>query len=109
MSKFRPLSNMVLIKVHAPKEETKGGLIIPTEAQERRTEGIIVRIGSGPKAKAGEIKPGDEIIFEQYRGLELTEENGDQVLLMDEENLLVVIEQPSKKRRKKKSMPKDRR
>ena len=42
--KLRPLSDRVLVRRLHEEEKTKGGLVIPTTAQEQRSEGEVLEV-----------------------------------------------------------------
>lgn len=44
---LEPLSNFVLVKVREAKAQTLGGIVIPDQAKEKPTEGIVVGVGPG--------------------------------------------------------------
>ncbi len=48
---FRPLHDRVLVRRIEADEKTAGGIIIPDSAKEKPSEGEIVAVGSGAKAK----------------------------------------------------------
>ena len=56
---FRPLHDRVLIRRVEGEEKTKGGIIIPDNAQEKPMEGDIVAVGPGARGEDGKIQPLD--------------------------------------------------
>ena len=45
--KVKPLHDRVLIKRIEPKEQKRGGIIIPDTAKEKPMEGKVIAVGSG--------------------------------------------------------------
>ena len=46
MAKIRPLGARVLVEPVDPKEQNKGGIIIPDNAKEKPQEGLVIAIGT---------------------------------------------------------------
>lgn len=44
---LEPLSNFVFVKVREAKAQTLGGIVIPDQAKEKPTEGVVVGVGPG--------------------------------------------------------------
>lgn len=93
-SKFKPLSNKVLVK-RSSAETTKNGIILPDSAQEKPKKGEVLATGPGKRDEEGKLEPmslkvGDEILFTSYAGTEVKSENED-LIIMSEEDVLAVI------------------
>jgi chaperonin GroES len=70
MSKFKPLSNRVLIK-RAKAQTTKGGILLPDSAQEKPKKGEVIAVGPGKFDDEGKLQPlhikvGDRVLFSSY-------------------------------------------
>lgn len=93
--KVRPLHDRVLVKRVEEETKTKGGLFIPTTAQEKPLEGVVIAVGKGKvledgKVRAMAVKAGDRVLFAKYSGTEVKIE-GEEHLILREEDLLGVI------------------
>lgn len=94
--KLRPIGEKILVKVLAPEEKTKGGIIIPDTAKEERTEGEVIALGKGKVLESGEVKPfevkvGDKVVFGKYSGDEFTID-GDKHKILNENEIMAVYE-----------------
>lgn len=67
---IRPLADRVLILPDSAEEVTKGGIIIPTEAQEKNAFGTVV--GVGPEVE--ELEEGDRVLYGIWAGQEISPE-----------------------------------
>ena len=55
--KLKPLHDWAVIKRLNAEEKTSGGIIIPASAQEKPSEGVVIRIGPGRyKMEKGRLK-----------------------------------------------------
>lgn len=87
---LKPLSNRVLISVAPPAEVSKGGIIIPSPAQEKSSEGIVVAVGPGRVTDSGALVPttvsvGDRVLYSKYAGTEMKLEGVPHILLSEDE------------------------
>ena len=102
--KFRPLHDRIVIRRVEAEERTKGGIIIPDNAQEKPQEGEVVAVGPGARDEAGkivpiELKAGDRILFGKWSGTEVTID-GEELLIMKESDVMGVLEgQPQAKKK----------
>lgn len=98
----KPLGNRILVKPKTEEEVTASGIILPSsDNKEKKTQGVIVAVGSGEQiAKLG-LKVGDTVVFGKYSGDEVeVEEDGAQVEYKvlnvgsekDESDVLAIIE-----------------
>lgn len=83
---FKPLGKRVLVKRTEAESKTASGIIIVESAKEKPHTAEVVAVGS----EVSELKEGDIVIFEQYRGTELTLEGVD-YLVLDIENVIGVM------------------
>jgi chaperonin GroES len=93
--KFRPLYDRVLVKRIDPKEQVKGGIVIPDTAKEKPSEGKVVAVGSGRLDDSGkrialEVKKGDRVLFGKYAGNEVKIDDDDLLILKEDEILGIV-------------------
>jgi chaperonin GroES len=102
---LRPLNDRVVVKrVEEPKEQVRGGIIIPDTAKEKPQEGEVVAVGQGKVLDNGtrlemDLKVGDRILFGKYSGSEI-KLDGEEFLIMREDEVLGVIEGAAKSQSK---------
>ncbi len=93
--KVKPLNDRVLLKrIEQPKEQKKGGIIIPDTAKEKPMEGKVIAVGPGRfkegKRIALEVKAGDRVLFGKYAGTEIKIEDVEHVILGEDEILGII-------------------
>jgi len=103
--KFRPLHDRVLVRRIATEEKTAGGIIIPDNAQEKPSEGIVVAAGTGARREDGsvvamEVKAGDLVLFGKWGGTEVSID-GEELIIMKESDILGVVEGVKAAKKKK--------
>jgi len=92
---FRPLHDRVVVRRVDSEEKTKGGIIIPDNAKEKPSEGIVEAVGAGARDESGKInaldvKAGDRILFGKWSGTEV-KIDGQDLLIMKESDILGII------------------
>jgi chaperonin GroES len=92
---FRPLHDRVVVRRLDSEEKTKGGIIIPDNAKEKPSEGVVVAVGPGARDDSGKIiapdvKSGDRILFGKWSGTEV-KLDGEELLIMKESDIMGVI------------------
>lgn len=95
--KIRPLHDRVLVKRLEEMTKTKGGIIIPDNAKEKPSEGLVEAIGNGFVAEEGKVIPmsvkvGDKVLFGKWSGTEI-KVNGEERLILKESEILCVVEE----------------
>jgi chaperonin GroES len=93
--KFKPLGNKILVEPN-PQTDKIGRIFLPENAQEKSLEGVVVKLGTGKRSKAGEIfgfevKPGDKILYGKFAGTEL-EIGGRKFNLIHADDVLAILE-----------------
>jgi chaperonin GroES len=93
---FRPLHDRVVVRRLDGEEKTKGGIIIPDNAKEKPSEGIIEAVGPGARDESGkvvalDVKAGDRVLFGKWSGTEV-KVDGQDLLIMKESDIMGVIE-----------------
>lgn len=83
---FKPLGKRVLVQRTEVEEKTASGIILVDSAKEKPNTAIVKAVGS----EVTELKEGDTIVFEQYRGTEFNL-NGEDYLVLDIENIIGVM------------------
>ena len=86
----KPLSDRVLVLPNPAEEKTAGGLIIPDTAKEKPLAGKVVAAGPGTSEVKMEVKAGDQVLYEQYKGQEI-QIDGVDYLIMKQSDILAII------------------
>lgn len=95
--KIKPLHDRVLVRRLEELNKTAGGIIIPDNAKEKPSEGIVEAVGNGFVAEDGKIIPmsvkvGDKILFGKWSGNEVRIAGEDKLIIKESEILAVVEE-----------------
>ncbi len=94
--KVEPLNDRVLVKrIEQPKEQKKGGIIIPDTAKEKPMEGKVIAVGPGRVEKGEkrtplEVKVGDRVLVSKYAGTEIKIDDVEHVILREDEILGII-------------------
>lgn len=96
-AKLKPMNDKVLIQKEDAREQSEGGIYLPTASQEKPTEGLIVAAGPGVLNEKGERKPlqvkaGDKVLYSKYSGTEIKIE-GKEYIIVSEKDILAVVEE----------------
>jgi chaperonin GroES len=83
---FKPLGKRVLVQRTKAEEKTASGIILVDSAKEKPNTAEVKAFGS----EVTELKVGDTIVFEQFRGTEFTLD-GEDYLVLDIENIIGVM------------------
>lgn len=94
--KVRPLYDRILVKRVEPKEQIRGGIIIPDTAKEKPMEAVVQAVGEGKYDDNGkriklDVKAGDRILIGKYAGTEIKIDD-EEFLILREDEVLAVIE-----------------
>ena len=94
--KIRPLADRVLVRRSEEEAMTAGGIALPSSAQEKATEGVVVAVGPGKLADNGQVVPvgvkvGDHVLYGKYAGTEL-KLDGEDLIIMNESDIMGVKE-----------------
>lgn len=86
---IKPLGNRILVQRIESKETTKGGIILPETAQQKKEMAKVIAVGTGSRTKENQEIPipvavGETILLDKYAGQEVT--------LDDEEYLIVRVD-----------------
>ncbi|OGT21617.1 MAG: co-chaperone GroES [Gammaproteobacteria bacterium RIFCSPHIGHO2_02_FULL_42_13] len=95
MSSFRPLHDRVLVKP-VKEDVSKGGIVIPDNAKEKPSRGIVEAVGPGKLDDNGhrspmDVKKGNTVLYGKYSGTEVKLDDKELVVLR-EEDILGIIE-----------------
>lgn len=93
-SKIKPLGNRILVK-RCEAETKKGGILLPSAAQEKPQQGEVIAVGPGKFDDKGHLislslKVGDKVLFTSYAGVSVKPDDED-LLIMSEDEILAVI------------------
>lgn len=93
---IKPTGPRILCEPIASPVKTVKGIHIPNSSQETPVEATVVAVGTPAPRKNGnridfDIKVGDRVIMQQYRGTEI-KSGGRTFKLMDENEILAVID-----------------
>ena len=92
---IRPLFDRVVILPLESEKETKGGIILPSSAQEKSQLAIVKAIGNGEldegKKSNMQVKVGDKVLYGKYSGTEITVDDVKYVVVR-QSDILAVIE-----------------
>ena len=93
--KLKPLFDRVVLLPLENGAETKGGILLPTAAQEKSQLAKVVAIGSGMNAEGKDVgmqvKPGDKVLYGKFTGTEVTVDEQKYVVVR-QADILAVIE-----------------
>lgn len=87
---FKPLADRVLVEAAPAEEKTASGIFIPDTAKEKPLHGTIVAVGNGKKDEPLTLKVGDQVIYGQYSGTEITLD-GSKYLIMKESDIYGIL------------------
>lgn len=91
--KFRPLGDRVIIKGGKAVEKI-GSILIPETSQRKPSQGTVLAVGEGRWTDKGlqplTVKPGDQVMFNEWTGTEMTIEN-QKVLVVKQDEIVGVI------------------
>ncbi|MDI9354839.1 MAG: co-chaperone GroES [Cyanobium sp. MAG06] len=90
-----PLADRVLIANIKKEETTASGLIISSNNEDKKYEGIVVAKGPGKIGDDNELIPiglniGDRVIYTKYGGDEI-EYKGEKYIILKEEQILAIL------------------
>lgn len=93
---IKPLGDRVVVKPLEAENKSKGGILLPDTAKEKPQEAIVVAVGKGKVLENGgiqtpEVKVGDKVLYGKYSGNEITNKEGEELLILREEDILAII------------------
>lgn len=96
-SLLKPLDDRIVIQIKNFEKRTAGGLYIPDSADvSGNFQGTVLAVGQGHKNKKGkvrpmDVKPGDEVLFDQHAGSKVNLD-GEEVRILRESEVLGIVE-----------------
>jgi chaperonin GroES len=93
--KVKPLGDRVLLKRVEPKEEVRGGIIIPDTAKEKPQEAEVIAVGEGKLDDNGKrvpmnVKEGDRVLIGKYSGQDIKIDDEEYTIVREEEIYAIV-------------------
>lgn len=92
--KIKPILDRVVL-LPEKSEESKGGILLPSLAQEKSQIAKVVAVGDGNTPDGKEVKMlvkvGDEVLFSKFAGVEI-DDNGKKYVIVRQADILAVIE-----------------
>ena len=105
---LRPLFNHVVIKRDKANLETKSGIVLPENSENKPSTGTVIYVGNGCLNADGSmrsllVKPQDRIIFGKWSGtvlddkmlnnlkINIENEENSEILIIKEEDILAII------------------
>ena len=92
--KIKPILDRVVL-LPKKSEEKKGGILIPSVAQEKSQVATVMAVGDGMTADGKEVKilinEGDTVLFSKYAGVEV-ESDGKTYVIVRQADILAVID-----------------
>ncbi|MDG6774817.1 co-chaperone GroES [Thiomicrorhabdus sp. ZW0627] len=94
---IKPLHDRVVIRRVEEQQESAGGILLPGSAQEKQNKGEVVAAGPGKASDSGAVVPmtvkvGDKVLFGQYSGQEVKDDNGETLIVMREDDIIAIID-----------------
>ncbi len=83
---FKPLGKRVLVQRTQVEEKTASGIILVDSAKEKPNTAKVVAVSS----EVSELKVDDVIVFEAFRGTEISLE-GEDYLVLELENIIGIM------------------
>ena len=93
---LKPLDDRIVVEQNEADEVTAGGIVLPSNAQEKPTIGKVVAVGPGKTLDDGSraslsVKVGDELCYGKYAGTEV-DYDGKKLFVLRESDVLAVLE-----------------
>lgn len=93
---LKPLGDRVILEVQKDEEQTVGGIVIASNAQEKPQTGKVVAVGAGRVLDNGEkvalsVKVGETVLFDKYAGTEVKYEEKE-YLVVHEKDIVAIVD-----------------
>ena len=93
--KLKPLFDKVVVKEIEKKEESFGGIFLPTSAKEKQEVAVVVAVGAGGVIDGKQVdmivNVGDKVLYSKYAGSEFTID-GEKVTIIRQSDILAIVE-----------------
>lgn len=94
--KLRPLFDKIVVKQVKEKEQTVGGIFLPTAAQEKQEIAVVVAVGEGGIIDGKDVKivvkVGDKVLYSKYAGSTF-KLDGEEVTVIKQSDILAIVEE----------------
>lgn len=92
---IEPRGDRLLVR-RQKAEEQKGRIVIPDQAREKPSRGIVVAVGPGRLLESGtrvpvDIEPGDDVLFGKWSGTDIKVGDVEELLLIREDEVFGVV------------------
>jgi chaperonin GroES len=93
--KLRPLYDRIVVRRKEPKEQVRGGIIIPDTAKEKPQEAEVIAVGDGKFNDEGkrmklDVKKGDTVLIGKYSGADIKIDDEEYTILREDEVLAII-------------------
>lgn len=93
---IKPLHDNIIVQRCVADTKSKGGILIPDNAQEKPLEGVALAVGEGSYDNNGRLVPvgvkaGDRIIFKKHIGTDI-KIGGEDLLIIRSYDVLGIVE-----------------
>jgi chaperonin GroES len=94
--KLNPIRDRLLVRPIEEDTVTKSGIVIPDNAQEKPSRGLVVAAGTGRLLDNGTVVPlvvkaGDTVLYGKYAGTGV-KLNNEEHIVMKEDDVLAIVE-----------------
>lgn len=95
LSEVQPLYTNIWVRPLKDPEQTKGGIVLPQEVQERTFRAEVVAVGDGYLQDDGTFRPlrvqvGDQVIYAKFAGTSMSFD-GEEFLLINERDVYAIV------------------
>ena len=94
--KLKPLFDKVVVKKTEEKEQTVGGIFLPTAAQEKQEVAVVAAVGEGGLIDGKEVKMivsvGDKVLYSKYADSTF-KIDGEEVTVIKQSDILAIVEE----------------
>jgi len=92
---LEPLYENIIVQRIEAQEKSKGGLYIPTQAQEKSQQARIIAVGTGVVQLDGSLRPlsvqpGDIVLLGKYSGTEVKHDEQTYIIIKETDVLAIV-------------------
>ena len=92
---LKPLFDKVVVKKLEEKEQSVGGIFLPTAAQEKQEVAEVIAVGNGGVIDGKEVvmvvKPGYKVLYSKYAGSQF-KIDGQEVTIVKQSDILAIVE-----------------
>jgi chaperonin GroES len=93
--KLNPIRDRLLVRPIEEDTVTKSGIVIPDNAQEKPSRGLVVAAGTGRLLDNGTIVPlvvkaGDTVLYGKYAGTGVKLDNEEHIVMKEDDVLAIV-------------------